>query len=66
MSTKRSYVAPRALVVGKLQNLTGDSGGDDSSEGNGFGKGSLCADGQSGLIGNRSYNSGSCAYTDNT
>ena len=54
---KNSYTAPKVEVAGTLHRLTLDANG------NGFGKGSLCADGASGLQGNRSFNSaGGCTH----
>jgi hypothetical protein len=54
-----TYSAPTLQIAGKLHRLTLDSGG---SNGNGTGKGSMCADGVSGLQGNRSAQSdGTCS-----
>lgn len=53
------YSPPSLTVVGTLRTVTaGDRDGDGS--GRAYGKGSICADGNSGLIGNRSDKSGSC------
>lgn len=52
MTSENSYSAPMVQAVGKLHQLT--------LAGVALGKGSMCADGTSGLQGNRSDNSGSC------
>jgi hypothetical protein len=55
-----NYEEPQLVEVGTLAALTGDNTGIGPSQGLGLGKGSICSDGASGLVGNRSFNSGRC------
>ena len=54
------YEEPKVAVLGTLAELTQANTGIGPSQGLGLGKGSICSDGVSGLIGNRSFNSGRC------